>query len=139
MSQRGEMHRKFEWQVRVYYEDTGAVGVVFHANYLCYMERARTEWFRSIGFEYQGLFSEYGIVFAVKKLSIDYIQPVRLDDLLKITSAYQSRRGASIQFHQQINNNRQELISQAEIKVACLNAKTLRPTAVLDAIVTELK
>ena len=94
---------------------------------------------RGVGFEHQALFSEYGIVFAVKKLSINYIQPARLDDLLMFTSAYQLRRGASIQFHQQINNSRQELISQAEIKVACLNARTLWPTAVPDAIVAELK
>ncbi len=131
------MHNTFEWQVRVYYEDTDAAGVVFYANYLRYMERARTEWLRSLGFEHQSLLSEHGILFAVKKLAIDYIKPAKLDDLLTVSSDYSSRRGASIQFEQKITNQQQELISQAEVKVACLYADTLKPAAVPEALLME--
>ena len=96
------MSAEFEWNVRVYYEDTDAAGVVFYANYLRYMERARTEWLRSIGFEHHKLHDEFGVLFAVKKLSINYIMPARLDELLTITSSFISHRGASINFAQKI-------------------------------------
>ncbi|MEQ8288378.1 MAG: tol-pal system-associated acyl-CoA thioesterase [Gammaproteobacteria bacterium] len=132
------MSAEFEWNVRVYYEDTDAAGVVFYANYLRYMERARTEWLRNIGFEHHKLHEEFGVLFAVKKLTIDYIMPARLDELLTITSRFLSHRGASITFAQQIKNENNELLSQAEVKVACLNAETLRPSAMPDALLTEL-
>lgn len=132
------MSSEFEWNVRVYYEDTDAAGVVFYANYLRYMERARTEWLRHIGFEHHKLNDEYGVLFAVKKLSIDYIMPARLDALLTITSRLLGHRGASITFAQQITNENKELLSQAEVKVACLNAETLRPAPMPDVLMTEL-
>ena len=69
------MTKEFSWKVRVYYEDTDAAGVVFYANYLRYMERARTEWLRNVGFEHKTLIDDHGILFAVKKLTIDYIKP----------------------------------------------------------------
>ena len=132
------MSKEFSWKVRVYYEDTDAAGVVFYANYLRYMERARTEWLRSIGFEHKTLIEEHGILFAVKKLSIDYIKPGRLDDLLTITSQLLTQRGASLVFKQNINNEAGDLLSQAEVKVACLNATTLKASPMPDALLTEL-
>ncbi len=132
------MSAEFEWKVRVYYEDTDAAGVVFYANYLRYMERARTEWLRQLGFEHHRLLDEYGVLFAVKKLAIDYIMPARLDELLAIKSCFVNHRGASINFKQQISNEQETLLSQAEVKVACLNAETLRPAAMPDVLMTEL-
>ncbi len=132
------MSAEFEWKVRVYYEDTDAAGVVFYANYLRYMERARTEWLRQLGFEHHRLLDEYGVLFAVKKLAIDYIMPARLDELLTIQSHFVSHRGASINFKQQITNDDENLLSQAEVKVACLYAETLRPAAMPDVLMTEL-
>ncbi len=132
------MSAEFEWKVRVYYEDTDAAGVVFYANYLRYMERARTEWLRQLGFEHHRLLDEYGVLFAVKKLAIDYIMPARLDELLTIQSHFVNHRGASINFKQQITNDDETLLSQAEVKVACLNAETLRPAAMPDVLMTEL-
>ena len=131
------MSAEFEWKVRVYYEDTDAAGVVFYANYLRYMERARTEWLRYIGFEHHRLNEEYGVLFAVKKLTIDYIMPAHLDDLLTITSSLASHRGASLLFQQEMRNE-QQLLSRADVKVACLNAITLRPAKMPDVLLTEL-
>ena len=131
------MSAEFEWKVRVYYEDTDAAGVVFYANYLRYMERARTEWLRHIGFEHYRLNEEYGVLFAVKKLTIDYIMPAHLDDLLTITSSLASHRGASLLFQQEMRNE-QQLLSRADVKVACLNAITLRPAKMPDVLLTEL-
>jgi len=132
------MSNAFSWKVRVYYEDTDAAGVVFYANYLRYMERARTEWLRSVGFEHKTLIDNYGVLFAVKKLGIDYIKPGRLDDLLIVTSQLLSKRGASLIFQQNINNEHGELLSQAEVKIACLNATTLKASPIPDGLLTEL-
>jgi acyl-CoA thioester hydrolase len=129
---------EFKWQVRVYYEDTDAGGVVFYANYLKYMERARTEWLRSIGFEHEQLINDHGLIFAVKNVNIDYKKPGRLDELLTVTSSLISHRGASITFKQSINNNNNELLTQAEVKVACLNAATLKASPMPEALLTEL-
>ena len=132
------MTKEFSWKVRVYYEDTDAAGVVFYANYLRYMERARTEWLRSVGFEHKTLIDDHGILFAVKKLTIDYIKPGQLDDYLTVTSKLLSKRGASLIFQQNINNEDGELLSQAEVKVACLNAITLKATPMPNDLLTEL-
>ena len=80
------MLKDFIWQIRVYYEDTDAGGVIFYANYLRFMERARTEWLREIGFDHKNLIKKLKLLFAVKNLTIDYIKPGYLDDLLTITS-----------------------------------------------------
>lgn len=133
------MSSAFSWKVRVYYEDTDAAGVVFYANYLRYMERARTEWLRNAGFEHKTLIDNYGILFAVKKLAIDYIKPGQLDDLLIVNSQLLSKRGASLIFQQNINNENGELLSQAEVKVACLNATTLKASPIPDELLMEIK
>lgn len=132
------MSGEFNWQVRVYYEDTDAAGIVFYANYLRYMERARTEWLRSAGYEHAMLKKVHGILFAVKSLSIDYKKPARLDDLLTVTSSLLSKRGASLVFEQRIKNDNQEILTQAEVKVACVNAATLKASAMPEELLMEL-
>lgn len=132
------MSGEFNWQVRVYYEDTDAAGIVFYANYLRYMERARTEWLRSAGYEHASLKNEHGILFAVKNVTIEYIKPARLDELLTVTSSLLSKRGASLIFQQIIKNENNELLIEAEIKVACLNATTLKASAMPEDLITEL-
>lgn len=132
------MAAEFAWQVRVYYEDTDAAGVVFYANYLRYMERARTEWLRALGYEHDRLSEEYGVLFAVKKLEIEYIMPARLDELLTVSSKLVSHRGASILFQQHITNEQQHVLSQAEVKVVCLKVDTLRPARMPDVLLAEL-
>ena len=94
------MLKEFIWKIRVYYEDTDAGGVVFYANYLRFMERARTEWLRDIGFDHKNLIEKYKLIFAVKNLKINYMKPGYLDDLLTITSKLLNNRGASLVFQQ---------------------------------------
>lgn len=132
------MNAEFKWQVRVYYEDTDAGGVVFYANYLRFMERARTEWLRSAGLEHEQLIKDHDLIFAVKTMKIDYEKPGRLDDLLTVTSSILNHRGASITFQQKIINEYNELLAQAEVKVACINATTLKASPMPKELITEL-
>ncbi|HIF50623.1 MAG TPA: tol-pal system-associated acyl-CoA thioesterase [Thiotrichaceae bacterium] len=132
------MISEFTWKVRIYYEDTDAGGVVFYANYLRFMERARTEWLRSIGFEHETLINEHGVLFAVRSVTIDYKKSARLDDLISITSQLISNRGASINFRQLIKNETDELLAQAEVKVACLNAITMKASPMPKELLLEL-
>ena len=132
------MHREFTWQIRVYYEDTDAGEVVFYANYLKFMERARTEWLRKIGFDHKVLKEKYKLLFAVKNLTIDYIKPGRLDDLLTVTSELLDSRKASLIFGQNIKNENNELLSKAEVKIACINSKTLKASPMPDKLILEL-
>ncbi len=132
------MADEFNWQVRVYYEDTDAAGIVFYANYLRYMERARTEWLRNIDYEHAYLKNEHGVLFVVKNLNIDYLQPARLDDLLTVTSRLLSHRAASFIFRQTIKNADHTLLTTADVKVACLNAATLKAAALPAVLLREL-
>ncbi len=132
------MTAKFKWNVRVYYEDTDAGGVVFYANYLRYMERARTECLRQLGFEHERLRQEFGVLFAVKNVTIAYKKPARLDEELNVISHLLSYRGASINFQQNITNQQEELITEAEVRVVCLNAETLKPSPMPELLLSEL-
>jgi len=132
------MQREFTWQIRVYYEDTDAGEVVFYANYLKFMERARTEWLRKIGFDHNVLKEKYKLLFAVKNLTIDYIKPGRLDDLLTVTSELLDSRKASLVFGQNIKNENNELLSKAKVKIACINSKTLKASPMPDKLILEL-
>lgn len=128
----------FEWLVRVYYEDTDAGGVVYHARYLHFMERARTEWLRALGFEQQQLRNEQGILFAVRKMTLDFVRPARFDQLLKVTAMVSARGRASIDFAQQVlDAGDGALCCRAAVNVACIDAARLRPRrlpAVLEAV-----
>ncbi len=134
----GTGKKEFTLQVRVYYEDTDAGGVVYHSNYLNFMERARTEWLRHIGFEQHTLIEKDEILFAVRKISIDYHKPALFNELLNIkTRIIQSRR-ASLVFEQIIFNQSEETICKAEIKIACLNSNTMKPESIPETILLEL-
>ncbi|MAS83059.1 MAG: tol-pal system-associated acyl-CoA thioesterase [Legionellales bacterium] len=132
------MLKEFIWKIRVYYEDTDAGGVVFYANYLRFMERARTEWLRDIGFDHKNLIEKYKLIFAVKNLKINYMKPGYLDDLLTITSKLLNNRGASLVFQQEIINEKDELLTQAEVKIACLNSNTLKASPMPEKLLMEL-
>ena len=87
----------FYWPVRVYYEDTDSGGVVYYANYLKYLERARTEWLRSRGVEQDALARSAGVIFAVRALTVDYLRPARFNEQLHAGAAVGGRRAASRQ------------------------------------------
>jgi len=111
---------KHLWQVRVYYEDTDHGGVVYHANYLKYMDRARTEMLRAAGIELDTLEKSEGLLFAVTRVSIRYNQPARFNDLLAVESTIVEIKGVRIGFHQSIRNNFLNL-AEADIEIACMN------------------
>ena len=129
---------EFTWPVRVYYEDTDAGGVVYHTGYLRFMERARTEWLRSLGFEQDELIEKQNIVFAVHSLSIDYLKPARFNDLLEIDAAILRLNRASILFAQSIHNQNGEKLCQAEVRIACIDLASMKPVSIPESILSEL-
>ncbi len=129
---------EFNLQVRIYYEDTDAGGVVYHSNYLNFMERARTEWLRHVGFDQHILIEKNEILFAVRKVSIDYHKPAFFNELLNIKTHIADQRKASLVFEQTISNRSDETICKAEIKIACLNSTTMKPKPIPETIISEL-
>lgn len=122
--------RDFQWPVRVYYEDTDAGGVVYHARYLHFLERARTEWLRAHGVDQSRLKAEFGLVFVVSKLSLSFRRPARLDDELLASCVLSMRRGASLRFEQELRlAGSGELLLEADVLAACVNAESFRPSA----------
>jgi len=120
--------REYSLPVRVYVEDTDAGGIVYYVNYLKYMERARTEWFRSCGFEKPALFRD-NLMFVVHSLSVNYQRPARLDDALAV-SARVIASGKTFFIMEQTVKRADELLCAAEVKVACVTRDTLRPSAI---------
>jgi acyl-CoA thioester hydrolase len=108
-----------ELVVRVYYEDTDFSGRVYHASYIRFMERGRTEWLRALGYEHGVLAGEQGVVFAVRRLEIDYLAPAIIDDLLRIETRVAAVRGAAIDFAQTVSRGEQT-VATAKILVAAL-------------------
>jgi acyl-CoA thioester hydrolase len=129
----------FVWPVRVYYEDTDAGGVVYYANYLKFMERARTEWLRSIGFEQDRLLKEDGIIFAVRQVELGYHQPARFNDALEVHSWLANKGRASLTFCQEVARvSDSQLLCRGNIKIACVDMKTMRATPIPKKILMEL-
>jgi len=130
---------EFIWPVRVYYEDTDAGGVVYHSNYLNFMERARTEWLRDLGFDQDRLMAD-GVVFVVGKVSITYIRPLRFNDELEVTVKVIKQGRATLIFQQEIykKSEPETLLSTAEIKVASVDTTRFRPTAIPAALKAEI-
>ncbi len=122
----------FRWASRVYWEDTDGGGIVYYANYLRFLERARTEWLRSLGFSQLKLAEEPGVLFAVVSLNIEYRRPARLDDELIITCEPAIEGSASVRFAQRIYRGADELLVEASVRVACIDARTLRPKRLPD-------
>jgi acyl-CoA thioester hydrolase len=114
--------------VRVYYEDTDTAGVVYYANYLRYLERGRTEWMRTLGVEQLRLAEETGIVFAVRSLNIEYLKPARLDDQLAVLTELTLAGRAQVTLKQWIERGGETLV-EATVRVACLDAKKMKPAA----------
>jgi len=138
--------KEFYWPVRVYYEDTDSGGVVYYANYLKFMERARTELLRSIGYQQDQLQQELGIIFAVRSANIRYKKPARFNDELNVVTSISSLGKASIHFKQVVfletshqNDSVPGLLADAEIKIACLHAEKFTPQGVPESIVKNIK
>ena len=128
----------FRWPVRVYYEDTDASGVVYHARYVAFFERARTEMLRQHNFHQQQLLSEQ-VAFVVRRMTVDYLAPARLDEQLEVQSEITCMRGASLTFAQRIVNSDGALLSQADVLIACIDPHQMKPRALPKSIVAEFK
>ncbi|GJH42027.1 tol-pal system-associated acyl-CoA thioesterase [Pasteurella canis] len=127
----------FNFPIRVYYEDTDAGGVVYHARYLHFFERARTEYLRSLNFSQQTLLNERQLAFVVKTMNIDYCFPARLDDLLIVETIITGVKGASISFIQKLKKN-ELILCEATVKVACVDLGKMKPVAIPIVVKTAL-
>jgi acyl-CoA thioester hydrolase len=133
----------FVWPVRVYYEDTDNGGVVYYANYLKFMERARTEWLRARGVEQDALIAGEGVIFAVRKAEVDYLRPARFNQHLAVSVAVMETGKASLTFNQEVQlinegGGSGELLCRGRIKIACLDAQTFRPRAIPNSVTREI-
>jgi acyl-CoA thioester hydrolase len=151
----------FVWPVRVYYEDTDSGGVVYYANYLKFMERARSEWLRSLGVEQDELLARERIIFAVRAIQVDYLQSARFNDVLWVTAEIAERGRASLSFSQRVLRpggddpmtvpqrsvagdfadllgDRSKLLCAGQVKIACLDAATMRPRSIPSHLSAEI-
>ena len=151
----------FVWPVRVYYEDTDSGGVVYYANYLKFMERARSEWLRDLGVEQDELLARERIIFAVRAVQVDYLQSARFNDVLWVTAEVAERGRASLSFKQRVLRpasdertrtprhlaaaeraalieDKSKLLCTGQVRIACLDAATLRPRPIPSHLFAEI-
>lgn len=129
--------QKLELSLRVYIEDTDAGGIVFYVNYLKYMERARTELFRSLGYGKAAFFAE-DLMFVVHSLHVDYRASAQLDDELVVTAEVKKLTAAAVVFEQQVWRSEQ-LLCAGDIKVACVRRADRRPAPIPAAVRKKLQ
>jgi len=124
----------FTWPVRVYYEDTDAGGVVYYTNYLKFMERARTEWLRALGFEQPELLREHGIIFVVRAVQIDYLRPASFNDLLAVSVRFHAAGRSWIELDQAATRPGEDgsdaVLVKARVKIVCVNGQTFKPVQI---------
>ncbi|MBM4227735.1 MAG: tol-pal system-associated acyl-CoA thioesterase [Gammaproteobacteria bacterium] len=128
------MSHEFRLPLRVYYEDTDAAGIVYHANYLKFMERARTEWLRALGFEQDDLARRHGIAFVVRNAALDYVRAARFNDALTATCAIARCGRASVEFLQQVLDVQGQIICRGDIRVGSVDFRRMVPMRIPDEI-----
>ena len=134
---------QFVWPVRVYYEDTDSAGVVYYANYLRYFERARTEWLRALGFEQTDLAAQHHIVFVVRAINVEYLQPAHFNDELQITLELGEPGASQIVFAQRAlrvarGTGVVDVLCEAQVRVACVSLLTRKPVRMPKLISTRI-
>lgn len=132
----------FSFPVRVYYEDTDAGGVVYHANYLNFFERARTEWLRYFGYEQSDLREKEKILFVVRHIEISYLKPALFNDQLMVMVKIISSRRCRIEVEQKIirkaEGGSNEVLSSGKVMVVCVDSETFKPKKIPDTILADL-
>ncbi|MCB1587606.1 MAG: tol-pal system-associated acyl-CoA thioesterase [Hydrogenophaga sp.] len=128
----------FSWRVRVYWEDTDAGGVVYHANYVRFLERARTEWLRQRGIVQSTLAAERGVLFVIYGMQLRFLKPARLDDELVVSVAVGHLRRASLVFEQSIRDGSGEELCRATVDAACVRADGMRPCPIPEELREEM-
>jgi acyl-CoA thioester hydrolase len=129
--------RVFSWPVRVYYEDTDLGGVVYYANYLKFLERARTEWLRARGFEQTALAAVHEVMFIVRSVALEYRKPARFNDQLEVTIELHEIGASRIALHQVVRRGKEELVT-AQVEIACVNTATFRPVRIPEPIIEKI-
>ena len=128
----------FNFPIRIYYEDTDAGGIVYHANYLKFCERARTEFLRELGIE-QDAYLKHNIAFVVKSMDIDFKSAAKFNDELIISTTVSRLKKVSVEFEQIIKNKNEQLVFSAKVQVACVNTTVMKPMAIPELILGVLK
>ena len=123
------MNAPFHWPVRVYWEDTDAGGVVYYANYLKFMERARSEWLRALGFEQDELRNAFGVVFVVRRVEIDYVSPARFNEEITVDVRVLEVGRASLSVNQTLARGTTRL-ALAQVTLACVDASRFKPVKI---------
>ena len=123
----------FSLPVRVYFQDTDAGGVVYHANYLNFMERARTEWLRAHGYSNAGLMKEFGVVFVVRSAKLEYLKPAQLDDLLDVTVQIKDIGRSRLTLLQTVRRGT-GVLNETEISLVCVSVESFKPVPVPDVL-----
>lgn len=124
----------FTWPVRVYWEDTDAGGVVYYANYLKFLERARSEWLRALDIDQRTLATEAGLLFVVRRVAADYLRPARYDDALTVACRIARVGRAGLDMEQSILRGGDETLLNARVSVACVASEGFRPARIPDLI-----
>ena len=131
--------RTFVWPVRVYWEDTDAGGIVYYANYLKYMERARTEWLRAHGCDQARMRACHRLQFVVVRTNVEFRRPGRFDDRLDVDVRVLESRRALIELAQHVRNTARELLCRAEVRVGCVDIDSFRPRGIPISLKQELE
>ena len=121
--------KTFSLPIRIYFEDTDSGGVVYHSNYLKFMERARTEWLRSIGIDQRHLKQDHQIMFVVHRIDIQYKFPARFNDDLIVKSELKDIGSSKIEFRQMIYRN-DEMLIDASVDIACIDSEKFKPVRI---------
>ena len=122
--------RDFVYPVRVYWEDTDAGGIVYYANYLKFMERARTEWLRALGCDQVRLRDRHRLQFVVSRASVEFRHPARFDERLDVGVRVVRMRRASVEIAQDVRRDGSELLCSADVRIGCVDADTFRPRGI---------
>ncbi len=123
----------YSFPVRVYFENTDAGGVVYHAEYLKFLERARTEWLRHLGFDHQALARQHRVVFVVTAIAVDFLRAARLDDPLAVSVQLESLGKVRCVFAQEIRRE-DDLLVKARVTVACVTGEQFKPVEIPEAL-----
>ena len=131
-------HKIFTWPVRVYFQDTDAGGVVYHASYVNFMERARTEWLRTHGYSNAGMMQELGLMFVVRSMKLDYLRPALLDEMLDVTAQIAEVGRSRLTLMQTVRRE-EELLTTGEVHLVCVSKETFKPVSVPEALRSQWK
>ena len=134
-----ERLQTYSMPIRVYFQDTDAGGVVYHASYVNFLERARTEWLRErCGYSNGGLMKEFGAVFVVRSLKLDYLRPAKLDDLLNVTAQVKETGRSRVLLQQNVHRG-DEVLVEAEVHLVCVSMDNFKPVSVPDVLRNQWK